>query len=325
MVGLLAACASQAPSPSPVSGPDGKPEKTTIVIGDMQIPDSAAAHLADKHEFFAAEGLQVKFQVVQGAGPAIPQLKSGMLDISLLNYVTTFLAQAAGQDLRFVADGYQAVPGTFALMVAKNSPIKTPADLRGKKIAVATRKSIGTLTVEATLRTYGLSADDVEIVEFPLPDMPGKLAQGVVDAAWMTQPFILQAGTTSGAVQIADVMSGEMADFPIAGYGVSAQFARDNPRTVAAFQRALSRGQAMAADNPQAVKDILPGYTKIPQNIADVIPLGVYPQTMEKNRLQRVADQMLAYRMLTRKLDVAPLLLPMPQMSLAPTPLRGIS
>ncbi|MEU1883459.1 ABC transporter substrate-binding protein [Streptosporangium sp. NPDC020072] len=309
--GTLVACSTSVPrTNAPVAS---LPEKTTLTIGTMPIPDTAGLQLAIKRRLFEQAGLTVKTETIQGAGPAIPNLVSGHLDVCLLNYVTAFIAQSEQvADLGFIADAYQGGPGTFLLMTKPDSGIKTPADLKGKKIAVATLRSIATLTTTVTLKVHGLTADDVTFVEIPLPNMPAALRAGSIDAAWMVEPFITAARTRDGALTLADTAIGPTADFPIAGWGVTKKFARENPKTVAIVRRVLEEGQRMAAADRKAVTDIIPGYTQISPSDARIITLGVYPQTLNGSRLDRVSAYMVEQSYLKKPLDVTSMLLPGP-------------
>ncbi|WP_197287132.1 ABC transporter substrate-binding protein [Planomonospora sphaerica] len=290
-----------------------RPEKSEIRVGIMPIPDVAAFQIALDCRFFQRVGLEVEAQKIQGAGPAIPDLETGRLQFSLLNYVTAFSAQAKKViDLRFVADAYQAEPGTFLLMVPQDSSLQTPADLRGKVVAVATLHSIGTITTTLAAGVHGVKPDDFEMVEIPLNEMPGALAKGRVDAAWMTEPFITVV-QRQGARTIADVMDGPTEKFPIAGWGTSAAFAAKHRKTVAAFQKAIAAGQQIAAKDRSAVVKRLPKYTKITPEVAEVIALGGYPTTLEAARLQRVADALVEQGYIPTALDVSPLLVALPR------------
>ncbi|MBG0821353.1 ABC transporter substrate-binding protein [Planomonospora sp. ID91781] len=290
----LAACGGSDPETTAAAAPGGAggPEKTQLTIGALPIPDSAALYIADKRGFFAGEGLTVKIEPIQGGAQAQQSLLGGSLDATQTNYVSTFLAVSAGNKMKIISDLYQATPNSFNLMVAKDSPIKTPADLKGKKVAVNSLKNIGTLAVTSVLKTHGLTAEDVQFLEFPFPDMAGQLEKGVVDAAWMTEPHLTAAATKIGAQKLADTMTGPTADFPIAGVIVTEKFVNENPKTVAAFQRAVAKAQQIAASDRKAVEEILPTYTKIDAATAAVITLGTFPTSLDETRLQRVADLM---------------------------------
>ncbi|MGC5012622.1 ABC transporter substrate-binding protein [Streptosporangium sp. DT93] len=291
----LSACGgSDEPAETAAANANGL-EKTSLTIGALPIPDSASLYIANARGFFKDVGLTVKIEVVPGGAQAQQGLLGGTLDATQTNYVSTFLAVSKGNKLKIIADMYQATPNSFNLMVPKDSTIKTPADLKGKKIAVNSKQNIGTLAVTSVLKTHGLTESDVSFVEFPFPDMKTQLENGTVDAAWMTEPHLTAVQKTIGAQKLADTMVDSTADFPIAGVVVTEKFANDNPNTVKAFQSAMGKAQQIAASDRKAVEEILPTYTKIDAATAAVITLGSFPTSLDETRLQRVADLMVEY------------------------------
>ncbi|MDP9843828.1 ABC transporter substrate-binding protein [Streptosporangium lutulentum] len=304
---VLSACGGSG-EPAGTAAGTGGPEKTRLTVGALPIPDSAALYIANARGFFKEEGLTVAIEPVVGGAQAQQALIGGSLDATQTNYVSTFLAVSAGIKLKVVSDLYQAAPNAFNLMVPKDSPIKTPADLKGRKIAVNSRKNVGTLAVAALLKTHGLTEADVEFLEFPFPDMADKLNTGIVDAAWMTEPHLTAVQKTIGAGKLADTMVGPMEGFPIAGVVVTEDFANKNPATTAAFQRAIAKAQQISATDRKAVEEILPTYTKIDTATAAVITLGSFPTSLDQTRLQRVADLMLEQGYLKSRIEAKALL-----------------
>ncbi|MEO8699776.1 MAG: ABC transporter substrate-binding protein [Kofleriaceae bacterium] len=80
-----------------------------------------------------------------------------------------------------------------AFVVAKNGPVRSVADLRGKKIAIPSRFSDERLIVGRALRANGLSEDDVKMLEMAPPDVASALNSGAIDAFVMGEPFPAQA------------------------------------------------------------------------------------------------------------------------------------
>ncbi|WP_440104547.1 ABC transporter substrate-binding protein [Streptosporangium sp. H16] len=304
----LSACGSSDTPTDTAAANAGGLEKTSIKMGALPIPDSAALYIANKRGFFKEEGLTVTIEVVPGGAQAQQGLLGGTLDATQTNYVSTFLAVSKGNKMKIISDLYQAAPNSFNLMVPKDSGIKTPADLKGKKIAVNSKQNIGTLAVTTVLKTHGLTEKDVEFVEFPFPEMGAQLKNKVVDAAWMTEPALTAAQKLLGAQKLADTMVDSTADFPIAGVVVTEKFANENPKTVAAFQRAVAKAQQIAATDRKAVEEILPTYTKIDAATAAVITLGSFPTSLDETRLQRVADLMLEQGYLTSPIQAKTIL-----------------
>ncbi len=80
-----------------------------------------------------------------------------------------------------------------AMMVHKNSTIRSIRDLSGKKIAIPNRFSNQWLIVVKALKDKGIILRNVAIVEMPPPDMPAALFSRSVDAVISGEPFMAQA------------------------------------------------------------------------------------------------------------------------------------
>jgi NitT/TauT family transport system substrate-binding protein len=279
-------------------------EKTTIKVGALPIPDPVSLYIANAKGFFKEEGLTVQPTTITGGAVAVPMIQSGQLDISQTNYVSTFLAVSQGKKIKLVADMYQAGPNTFNIMVPGDSPIKTVADLKGKTILVNNLKNVAQLAVTTQLKVAGLTEKDVKFVEKPFPDMGNAIKAGQADAGWITEPFITANQSANGFRKLADTMTGQTEDFPIAGWMASEEWAQKYPKTLAAFQRAIAKAQQLASSDRKEIEAMLPTYTKIDAKTASVITLGTYPTALNENRLQKVADLMLEYGYLTSPIDV---------------------
>lgn len=309
LAALLAASCGGSSAGSEADGPGAaapSPEQATITVGTMPVIDTAPLELAIKNGYFAEEGLEVETRTIQGGADGVPKLESGGLDISFANYVSAFLAHSNGTKMRIAAEAYNAGEGVLQVTAMPGSGIREPSDLAGATVAVNTLENVGTLTVKSILKTHDVDTDAVNFVEKPFPEMASALESGSVDAAWMVEPFISQAKTSLGAYEVLDSASGATEGFPIAGYVTTQEFQNENPKTVAAFKRAIQRGQRLASDRAK-VERVVPTYTKIEPKIAAIATIGEYPTTIEATRLQRVPDLMREFGVLDSKLDAAQL------------------
>jgi NitT/TauT family transport system substrate-binding protein len=281
-----------------------KLERTNLTIGAMTILDSAPVQLAALKGYFKDEGLDVKLETVTGAATAIPKLISGDLQLTYGAYVPVFQAQAKGTgDFKFVADSYQTADNIFMIMIPKDSTIKEPKDLAGKKIATNTKNSITDLLAKSAMETAGVDIKNVEWAEIAFPDMGAALADHRVDAAVILEPYVTQAERTSGAVPILDTSMGPTKDFPISGYTATAEFTKNNPKTIEAVRRALIRASETARDRP-TLEDAVVQYAKIDKQVAQLVRIGTYPTSLDHNRLQRTVDLMRKYNLLTKDINV---------------------
>jgi len=300
---LLAACGAPQTTPAP-SGNDG-PERAEITVGVLPIADVAPVYLAVERGLFTAEGLTVTVELVQGGAAAIPALEAGELDISYGNWVSFLLANQQGIELRAVAAGVAAAPGFTELLALPDSGLAgDPAALAGTTIAVNTLNNIGELAIRSTLEANGVDPDDVQLVEIPFPDMGAALERGDVDVIWASEPVPTVVKRELGAVTVVDSFIGEMEGFPVAGYQATDDFLAENPRTVAAFQRAMAAAVAIIADQPETLTEVLLGYTNLAPEVVEQLSLPSYQSTVDAATLGRVRDYLVEFSMLDDGLDV---------------------
>ncbi|POM23070.1 putative aliphatic sulfonates-binding protein precursor [Actinomadura rubteroloni] len=290
--------------------PAAGPEKAELTVGTMPIAEGAAVQIAIDRGYFRAEGLTVHQKIVAGGAQALPQLKDGGLDIAHCGHVRAIAAQAGGgYDLRIIAEASQMTPNMAGVLVARDSPVTSLADLAGKKIGTNARGDEASLLLRAALQPYGVRVDEKDIVVAPFPDQEHLLKTGEVDAIVVTEPFVSEIQEHLGARLISDFSSGPTKDFPMTGYVTTRQFARRYPRTVAAFQRAFVRAQAVAEDRA-ILQEALPRFTKLDPQIISAMNLPAYPTSVSATRLQRVADIMREFGYIRQKVDVTAMAAP---------------
>ena len=294
----------------------GPLEKTTINVGLMPVIDCSGSQIAVLRDLFKDEGLDVKVETIQSGAFAVPKLANGQLDISFGNWISFMKAQQSKTlDMKFIGEAYISTPNSnFALVAAPNSGITDVKDLAGKAIAVNAKGNINELLIRAVFEANDVPFDPNLLIETKFPDMAPALEQGKVAAASLIDPFIVDAQQKIGAKIVTDLTGkGPTQDFPVSGYATTAKFAKENPNTVAAFQRALLKGQQLAADRKN-VEEALPKFAKMPPETAAIVKYGTFPTTVDKKRLQRVSDLLTTYDMMP-KLEVGPMVIPMPSAS----------
>lgn len=138
--------------------------------------------------------------------PAGPQLLEGLnvgaVDVGYVGESPPIFAQAAGA--RFVYFGYDpAAPSAEAILVTKDSPIKTVADLKGKKVALNKGSNVHYLLVRL-LEKNGLKFTDVQPVYLAPADGRAAFESRNVDAWVIWDPFQAAAEKAAGARVLAD-------------------------------------------------------------------------------------------------------------------------
>ncbi|MBB5079700.1 ABC transporter substrate-binding protein [Nonomuraea endophytica] len=290
------------------SAPAGGLEKSTITVGVVPVPSSSPLYIAEKRGFFKAEGLTVKTEIIQAPQAVMPKILNGSMDAFLTSYVSLMAIQDSGAaKLKLFQHVQTGAPGIAGVVVPKDSPIKATADLKGKTVAVNVLKALGQTATNAHLQAAGLKPEDVKFVAIQFADQLGALASKKVDAAWLVEPF-LSAAIKEGATQIIDTTSGPTAGIPIDGWGVSEKWLTDNPKTAAAFHRALAKAQKIAGEDRNAINEVVPTYTQIPAPAVAAMKLGSFGMEPDMAAFQKLADLLQSYGYLKAKMDVSTLI-----------------
>ena len=152
------------------------------------------------------------------------------------------------------------VGDTTAIVVPPNSPIKTVADLKGKSLAVQEGTTTALDIRNYVLAHFGLTTDDVRLVNMNMGDMPAALGGGRVDAIASVEPFISIAVQQKIGVRIQSMM-----DFdPIPAFIVfRTDFVAKHPETVITALRGYYKTvKWIKAHSKEAVDDIVGGLEK---------------------------------------------------------------
>jgi NitT/TauT family transport system substrate-binding protein len=304
---VIAACGSSGGSAAP-SG--SGLEKTHLTVAALPIVDDAPLFLAIKKGYFKQQGLTVTPKIITQSTLALPDLLHGSVDIvGGGNYVSYMEGQASGTfKLKILVAGTECKAGSFGVLALPSSGITSPAKLAGKTIAVNLTNNIQTLTANAALKAAGVSPGSVKYVVIPFPDMAAALKAGRVSAISVVEPFLSGAEQALGAKLVLSQCSGSLASFPLSGYFATESWTQQNPHTAAAFQRAMEKAQAYANANPDAVRAVLPTYTKVTAAAAQHLVLNSFPATLSAAQLQRVADLMHTGGVLPSPFNVQPML-----------------
>jgi sulfonate transport system substrate-binding protein len=138
--------------------------------------------------------------------PAGPQLLEGLnvgsIDFGTVGEAPPIFAQAAGADLVYVANEPPASSGE-AILVPKDSPIKTVADLKGKKVALNKGSNVHYLLVKL-LEKAGVRYSDIDTIFLTPADARAAFERGSVDAWVIWEPFFAAAQRQTGARILAD-------------------------------------------------------------------------------------------------------------------------
>lgn len=153
-------------------------------------------------EAFKKQGIAVRW-VEFPAGPQMLEgLNVGSIDLAATGDAPPVFAQAAQADLVYLAHS-PASPKSEAIVVPKDSPIRSVADLKGKRVGLNKGSDVNYLLV-AALEKAGLSYKDIKPVYLPPADARAAFQRGAIDAWAIWDPFLADVEASTGARQITD-------------------------------------------------------------------------------------------------------------------------
>jgi len=157
-------------------------------VGVGNRPAAAGNAVATMHlrgmleDEFKKDGIAIRWSFLRGAGPAVNELyANNLLDFSLLGDLPSIVGRASGLHTRLLAG--QSVRGNIYVSVPADSPVRSVADLRGKRVAVA--KGTAThLAAGKILEQFGLTEKDVRLINMENNVATAAIVTGDIDAAF---------------------------------------------------------------------------------------------------------------------------------------------
>ncbi|EKU79553.1 sulfonate transport system substrate-binding protein [Massilia sp. UYP32] len=218
-------------------------------------------HFGWLEEEFKADGTRIKWVFSAGSNRALEYLNANSIDIGSSAGLAALLARANGNPIR--TPYLFSRPEWTALVVPKNSPIRSLADLKGKKVA-ATKGTDPYLFLLRALQTVGLKRSDIEHVSLQHADGRAALEQGRVDAWAGLDPHMAAAELEGGARLLYRNVGFNTYGFLNVREDFLATRANETARVIKAYERA----RAWTRANPSEAAKILSLDAKVPLPVA---------------------------------------------------------
>lgn len=281
---LLTGCAGEGSG-----GTDAKAASSTLNI-DYATYNPLSLVLKEKGWLEAAlkdKGVTVNWVQSAGSNKANEALRAGAIDVGSTAGSAALLNRSNKSPIKVI--GIASKPEWAAIVVGKDSTIKTAADLKGKKIA-ATKGTDPYFFLLQTLGSAGLKPADVTVENLQHADGRNALDGGSVDAWSGLDPIMADAESKGAQLVIRNV------DFNT--YDVLAateSFIQKSPETAQTVLDAYEKARAWAAKNPEETANILAKVASIDPAVATKVitersnlDVSVVPGEAQTTVLKRV-------------------------------------
>jgi len=221
----------------------------TIRIAVVKATVLAPALLVQKH---LPPGWKTEITYFTTPGDMTNALLSDSIDLAYIGLTIAAVARSKDQPIVVVAN--QAGKGT-AIVARADSPIKSIADLKGKRIGNLPN-SIHDILLREELRKANLKLEDVTLIRLAPADMPAALQRGDVDAFSGNEPNSTQTIMAGyGRVVMYPY------DNPVGTINVgvlsSERITRNKPDMLRAWAQAHARATDELAKNPDQWADLV--------------------------------------------------------------------
>ena len=165
-------------------------DKVTVAGWSQPISEITNLLAEPDKGFFKAKGIALDYVPGTGGGSAITTMLTGQADIAFTDPAALYLALDKGEKLVAIYNVYPQ--NVFNVVAPKSKGIRTPADLKGKRIGVYSLSSGTRQNLQVLLNQVGLAETDVSIEVTGLLNF-APLIQGQVDATAATDTGLLVA------------------------------------------------------------------------------------------------------------------------------------
>lgn len=291
-----------------------------ILIGYWPIASGLPLYVALEKGFFKEAGLNVEGVKFASAQQVAEAMIAGRIQGSANGTASAVLALAEitspglfkiicsnPSNHRLVLDQY---------LVAKDSPIKTIAELKGKRIASGPGIQNVTLA-KIILEKNGIA--NPQVTELPVGQHVAALAAGQVDAVYTLEPTGT-AGRLKGLTRVLEngvISKYVLGDAEAPWFGGSASltttFLKERPADAKKYVAAYARAVEHVRKNPEESRRHLDGFTAIEEALVKEVPLSGFTLYNEFKpadiaQFQKFFDVFVERKIFTRRVDVASLL-----------------
>ncbi|SDN00639.1 sulfonate transport system substrate-binding protein [Methylobacterium phyllostachyos] len=247
---------------------------------------------------------RIEWSEFPAAAPILEALNAGALDVGYTGDLSFLTVYAAGAPIKAIG-GTKSDPRTQAILVRADSPIRSAADLKGKRLA-GTRGGWGQFLISATLEKAGIAPAEATFAPLNPVDAKVALMAGSVDAWAVWEPYVSFAMLKDKARPIAD---GEGLSPTITFIVASDKAIGAKRAAVQDFLNRLNKARLWSLDHLSEYARNTAGLTRLPEDVLRTAYTAqrTSPIAIDDNvvaEVQAASDRATRYGILSKTLDV---------------------
>jgi len=262
-----------------------------VKIGYLGFVLALPTFVALEKGYFQEQGLKVTTTLFESGTIITDALVAGRIDVQTGSAIIGhwLLEQnIPGTYKIFIMYGNRAVlqDNTMALMVAKDSPLKGVADLKGKRMG--TFPGIASLALAKAILRNAFDPDkEITLIEVPPGNIVQALAAGQIDAYFAPEPFGMIAeakGVGRPLVKNPLLLLNIKTGIPGAPFSFNSKFIKEKPLVAKKVKAAYYKAVDFIYSNETEARKFLPKYTNLPEPFAMKIPFEYWTKVEQYDK-----------------------------------------
>lgn len=294
-VALLASGCSSAGEPAG----GGSTAIDQVKVASIDVEGTIPLLIGEEQGIFKKHGIQVTSTMSPAFDGTLASVMNGQADVGFAASPPMIRAMVKGAPITAVAQT-AIISGEEqqAAVVAKDPSLKSPKDLVGKRVAVASLNDLASIGIRVAVAKDGGNPDDVQFVELPGPQRLPALTGGKVDAAIFIGAPAVSALKIDGVRLVFQYTEALPAGSPLDMYFSKVDFATGNADLLKRFRAAMTEACEYANANPDLVREhIRKLLTDVPEQagVVDQLELTKYRTDINPKALMELQDALVQY------------------------------
>jgi NitT/TauT family transport system substrate-binding protein len=242
-------------------------ERITVSQYGILVPTLPYAVALEKG-FFKEEGLDIDGIIgSHGGGTSVRNMLASELPVAEMALPAAIAASKQSIDVRILGDMAHTI-GELVWVAKKGSPVKTVADLKGKKAAFTSPRGVTEIVIKTVLKRAGILGDTQTVAAGGIGAAVTALNQGAVDAATLVDPVLTRTGAN---YQVVFSASKELPDLTWTVFVTTAKYLSANEEKVRKILRARAKAVDFIYANREETTAIYAKHWNLPEAEAKAI------------------------------------------------------
>jgi len=263
-----------------------------------------------KSGLFKKAGLDVTLTSAQNGAALATAVAGGSVDIAKSALMPLINAHLRGVNFKIVAGAVLYLTGARSdeLIVVKESPITSLADVVGKTIAMASLQSLDQMVTQAAIDQHGGNSASCRFIEIVPGAMLAALEAGRADMAAIVLPVlqtVLETGKVRSFGNPYDALGKRLL---IAGWFCTQDYATKNPLVVKRFGNAVREAAAYTNTHHEETVPMIAAYTGYDPEVLRKMRRDTNATELDPKDIQPVIDAAYKYKYITTTFDAKDLI-----------------